>query len=145
MAEPMKYCETCGAKMVRYKHSLCKGIVNGLLRFAKFGPHPQRLCDKGKLAGGMTRNAADNFQKLKYFGIVVKAPPDGEAQHSGWWQITQRGWDFIRGTKAMPSFMWTYRGEVVDESTELVSIHEIKHDPYYLQWGDYVAESEGHP
>ena len=133
-------CPHCQANMVLYAHTLGRGVVNGLVKFAGLGPGAHKLCDRGRLANGMTRNQADNFQKLRYFKLVEKA---GQGEHSGIWRITKLGWDFIAGDARSPRKVWTYRGDFDHFEDDLVTIGDTKHEAFYLQFDDYVAESRG--
>ena len=132
-------CPHCGANMVLYPHTLGRGVVNALVRFAALGKGPQRPVEKGYLVNGMSYNQGSNFQKLGYFGLVAKVPPE----RSGVWEVTRWGWEFIAGELRVPRKVWTYRGVVDHFEDDLVRIADTKHEAFYMQFEDYVAESVG--
>jgi hypothetical protein len=43
---------------------------------------------------------------------------------SGYWRITQRGVDFVHGSLRVERWMMVYNDEVLEKSTEFVSIRE---------------------
>ena len=140
MKEEVRYCEACGGKLVRYWHRLTRGLVRALLNFAEFGPGEHKLLHKGNTKGRLTYSQTCNFQKLQYFDLVEKR---GEGPHSGLWAITELGWRFIAGAVRVPSSVCTFRADVVEVGDDYVGIRSVKHDPYFLKFDDYVAESEG--
>ena len=113
-------CSHCGAKTVRYRHNLSKGIVRGLIKLEQAGGGPINL---KKL--NLTRNEWDNFQKLKYWGLVRKAPSTEGATKSGIWEITSLGTMFVHGKSPVHKTVTTYRGEVVQIDGKLISIGDV--------------------
>lgn len=97
-------CFTCGAKTVKYKHGLNKGLVRALYKFfERNGPHVGEVS-----AVALTHNEAANFQKLRYWGLVDK--PTKEGEKGGLWYVTAMGIGFIFGHHSMPKYATTYRG-----------------------------------
>lgn len=119
-------CPHCGANMKIWKHSLTNGLVQILKKFAlaieKKGFNNIHLQNEAVL----TSNEYNNFQKLRYFGLVVKT--EGE---SGKWKITRNGLAFLNGKKAIPNKVYTFRNRIVDRSEELVFIDSVDKDPFY--------------
>lgn len=110
MVDPVSaiICETCGAKVVEYKHGLSKGLVRVLYIIAKY-----------RQAGGavpmadlkLTYSQRCNSQKLRYWYLIEKV---GDADSKGGnWRVTQRGADFLQGKISVPQFVWTFHGEQI--------------------------------
>ena len=97
-------CPTCGAKIVRYRHTMNRGLVEGLVALAEAGGEAS-LADLG-----LTRNQVDNFQKLRYWGLVEKVHRDDGTRVAGVWRVTHHGYRFLVGDR-VPRAVWTYRGE----------------------------------
>ena len=103
MSESEDVCQACGAKTVRYKHSLSKGLAGALASlYRKAGLHPCRISDIG-----LTHTQVANFQKLKYWGLAATMT---KRDNSGFWIVTVLGSQWLRGLKAVPKSVWTYRG-----------------------------------
>lgn len=130
-------CEHCGGKLVQYKQTLSRGLVNALVAFARKGRKAHHLSEVR-----FTYNQRNNFQKLRYWRMVRKAGIDRE--RSGYWEITRRGWEFLAEERAVPAYVRTFRAEVVAVSKRKVYVTDIPADPFYLKHGDYVAGSREH-
>ena len=103
-AAAKKTCFHCGASMNEYRHSLSKSLARALFKvWSKSGGKPINLKHVG-----LTRNEWDNFQKLRYFGLVKQI-----GSKTGVWQVTQYGEEFLFGEKRVPKTAVTYRGEFV--------------------------------
>ena len=99
-----KTCSHCGASMNEHRHSLSKSLARALFKvWSKAGGEPINLKHVG-----LTRNEWDNFQKLRYFGLVKQT-----GNKTGVWQVTQYGEEFLFGEKRVPKTAVSYRGEFV--------------------------------
>lgn len=106
-------CPCCGRKIVEYKHKLNSVLIRGLTAL--------------EMAGGMATlkelsldvSAHNNFQKLKYFGLVDKV--DG----SFIYKITDLGRIFLAGKFSVPSEVYTVDGNVVRVGPENIYIMDI--------------------
>jgi len=96
-------CPTCRAKIVRYRHTMNRGLVEGLVALAEAGGEAS-LADLG-----LTRNQVDNFQKLRYWGLVEKVHRDDGTRVAGVWRVTRAGYRFLVGD-CVSRVVWTYRG-----------------------------------
>ena len=113
-----KFCECCGAKLVKYKHSLSKSLLRCLyipsaLGYKSFNP--------GEL--DMNYNQRANFQKLQYWGLVERC--DQDKAKGGDWRITEKGWFFLRGEIKVHKIAWTFRGKLERYDGEEVSVMEV--------------------
>lgn len=98
-------CEYCGAKMVEYRHTLSKSLLRPLVRFSRLGKGYHSPSKQEK----MTHSQLANWQKLRYWGLIAKAPD--ETGKGGYWEITELGWGFLRGEYRVQKYAWTYRGD----------------------------------
>lgn len=112
-------CKCCGAKIVQYRHTLSPILIVGLRALEKAGGGPINIKDLN-----LERTAWDNFQKLKYFGLVKKA--DESMTKGGTWIITNLGKNFLNGNISVPKSIWTYRGNISKQSEISITIDQVK-------------------
>jgi hypothetical protein len=130
-------CPHCGAKMVEYRHSMTIPLVTGLRAILRSGGGPINIKELH-----LTRNQWDNFQKLRYWGLVFQVEIDGQRK-KGVWQITKEGIGFLFNESQVPKRVWTYRGETVRVSNlEMVRITQIV--DWYEKREDYNLHSRPH-
>lgn len=129
-------CPTCGATMVEYRHSLNVGLVTGLAALHSSGGGPINLGDLG-----LTRSQWDNFQKLRYWGLVAPSY-DGDVRRRGVWQITEKGRLFVTGVTVIQRVARTYRGRTVGYEGALVRVDYV--DKRYKLREEYVADATPH-
>jgi hypothetical protein len=130
-------CEHCGAKVVEYRHTLNRPLADALHRLYMAG-------DQVNLSElRLTRNQWNNFQKLRYWGLVEKGKrPDG-SHIAGEWFVTLRGRDFIEGRCSIHRWAWTYRGKVVKYEGNDVFFNSLS-DENYLKRTDYASTAVAH-
>ena len=132
-----KVCEHCGARMMEHRHVLSTPLVRALRKIAAFtnAVNLQAL--------NLSRNEWDNFQKLRYWGLVEKARrPDGTRMR-GYWYLTNKGRRFLAGQEVVPGVVWTYRGDFVRHEAGHVSVFDLLPEDYRTQ-EDYAREAEPH-
>ncbi len=122
-----KTCDHCGAKMVEYKHSINSGLAIALSRLYKHG-QPAKLKELD-----LTINQFTNFQKLEYWGLVKK-------NDQNLWEATRQAERFFLGFP-IPRSVWSYRGEWVRSSDEIITIGELRIE--YRKKIDYVKDAVG--
>ena len=122
---PTDLCPCCSAKLVTYRHSLNKALVVGLRRLALAGGK----ANLGEL--GLTRNQWDNFQKLRYFGLVEKV-----TGQKGCWRVTAKGHDWLSGRVKVHKTAITFKGETVGLDGDHVQPGEV--DDEYQQREHYA-------
>jgi hypothetical protein len=75
----------------------------------------------------LTVNQFSNFTKLRFHALVAKVD-----DKPGYWLITARGGQFLRGEIAVPLRVKTFRNKVLEHSKELIHILELKGKiPYF--------------
>jgi len=137
MNDKLKFCDCCGAKIVEYKHTFNKALATGLCKLYESGGGPINLKDLS-----LTRNQWDNFQKLRYWGLVRKYYREDGTRADGVWEITEKGLEFIFGISVTKS-VWTYRGEPVRFEGDTCYFSDL-HDPVYERRESYAINSIPH-
>lgn len=71
---------------------------------------------------------SNQLSTLRWWGLVERQlpEPDDTNKHSGMWRMTLRGMDFVDNLVLVPKKVFTYNGEVVKVSDELVSFESCK-------------------
>ena len=108
------YCPECGQKIVDYKHNINRTLISCLWHLHNAGGLAR--LDKLKL----DNTQFTNFQKLRYFHLVVATGKHSE------WQITRLGTEFLQGRKRIPRFVITRNAATKLVSDELVYVYEVK-------------------
>ena len=109
----VKVCECCGHKSTVYSHNLNATLASALKKivYAYYSEIPiyRRPLNLQKDLD-LTKNEYNNFQKLQYFGAVLKV--------SGGWFPTLYGIAFIFNNYRLPKKVKTLNGEVLPYSHE---------------------------
>jgi hypothetical protein len=123
----METCKCCGQKIrPPHRHNLTRGLVDTLIRFAKL------LEEKGVnnlhlLTAGFSISQTNNFQKLRYFGLVAKG------KETGYWVLTKRGQEFLNGEVAVSKWVETKDNLITERSVSNVFFKEAKKSKEYWQ------------
>lgn len=135
MTNKKTYCTHCGQPTSRNKHSIARMLSNILMAVRHFQV-PFHLQKDTSL----TKNQYNNFQKLKYWGLVAK-----DGCPTGHWYITLCGKRFISGEITIPKWVKTFNNRVVEESKEYVSVHDCqKLSTTYKQAKEYIEDRDSH-
>lgn len=121
-----KLCPHCGAKMKEWKHALTPGLISIFLEFAKAvknkGINEIHLQNEVSLS----KNGYNNFQKLRYFGLVAKVKDENDQPKAGYWLLTRLGIQFLKGMSPAPKWVMTFRNRITEKSEELVFIDDVQ-------------------
>ena len=132
----MKYCEHCGASMVKYRHVMNLGYVNSLWRLALAGGVD---CDVAKI--GLDNVEYSAFAKMRLWGLITPTPGDaGPKKKGGFWSLSDKGWAFLRGELDVPRYVRSYRAKWIEDSKELINIRDVADGWWYK--ADHVAAAE---
>ena len=71
-------------------------------------------------------NLYNNFQKLRYHALIFKLK-------RGTWGITSHGWEFLKGTKDLPKFVWIDGNKIQAHSQELVNVRDLNYGEPVIQ------------
>lgn len=133
-------CPHCGASMMIHKQTLSKGLVKSLIKLKqavfKFNRNSIHLDEIG-----LNQNQFNNFQKLRYFGLVAKyQDPDTKKNVAGYWLLTKRGNLFLKNELAVPCSVYTFRNKIVDRDKIKLMVSEIvlsAEIPYWQERADF--------
>lgn len=118
-----KICPHCGASLKQYWHSLTPGLVNILVKciraVKKKGVNSFHWQDDL----GLIKNEGHNFYKLRFHALIAHA--DVKNKKSGYWLITDRGGQFLRGEIFVPKKVLTYRNRVIGHHQKQIHIKAL--------------------
>ena len=117
-------CPHCGAQMKEYSQSLTPGLVSCLIKAIQVVHARKENKFHAERDLNLSRIAYSNFPKLRFHGLVAHF--DEETPRSGYWLITARGGQFLRGEIAIPRQVKTFRNRVIGHSEDLVRIGEFR-------------------
>jgi len=118
-------CPYCGASLKEYWQRLTPLLVNGLVKMKQkiINKNENRIHLQNDL--NLSKSEYNNFQKLRFHGLIAHCKNEDGSRDSGYWLITKRGNDFLRGLLAIPSRVRTFRNHVVDHESRLVYIKDV--------------------
>lgn len=64
-------------------------------------------------------NSYNNWQKLRYHGLIAKTDKRGE------WLITKNGWAFLRGDISLPSYVVIGDNRITEHSDERIDASDL--------------------
>jgi hypothetical protein len=147
--EPL-YCECCGAKLLGRWESVSKGLVKSLVKLKEQviktntnSVHLKHLT--------LSKSEYNNFQKLRYHGLVARVKNQSGEIETGYWLLTKRGNLFLNNTLSIPKKVLIFRNSIVDRSLEATKVKDVlvNEEPYWFekhdlefQWID-VLDVEG--
>lgn len=144
MNEKDKKCPCCGASMVPNRQGLTKGLVNILIKFRRAmleSENPEKNRIHVRTEVGFTKNEYNNFQKLRYFGLVAKCRKESGERDSGYWLLTRNGNRFVKGEIKMPKYVLTFRNKIIEKSEERIDILDaIQSEEYPYFQTDFKTE-----
>lgn len=117
-------CECCGQTVSPRRERVSKGIVKTLYKMAvvintiglnKVHPRNDLL---------LTKSEYNNFQKLRYHGLIAKYKIAGEII-PGYWLITFKGYNFLNEATATASYVEVLNNRVVGYSDNFVTYSEV--------------------
>jgi hypothetical protein len=131
------HCPYCNAAIKKYWHRLTPLLVNTLVKFRSAVVRKNR--NQIHVPDELELNTTEynNFQKLRFHGLVAKFKEDGERK-SGFWLLTKRGALFLKGELAVPIRVQTFRNEVVDHDEHKVYVSDVIQSTPYLETIDSI-------
>jgi len=129
-------CPHCNASMIVHKERVSKGLVRSLIKLKQ----AVLKLDRNKIhldEIGMNQKEYNNFQKLRYHGLVAKfVDPDTKKNVSGYWLLTRRGNQFLKNTLAVPGAVYTFRNKIIDKDVIKFTIAEILENNDVPTWDE---------
>lgn len=120
-----KICEHCGQR-IRDAHNetLNKMLLTGLQRAARIVMDTKvNDVDLHDLVDDY--NVYNNFQKLRYFGLVHHVTDKEGRKMRGHWLITRNGWAFLRGEKEVHKWVKIRDNHILERSPELIGVKDV--------------------
>lgn len=127
-------CPHCGASMRKNWYELTAGHVNALIKIHA------RVIEKGENKVSvpkevpMTKVEYTVYQKLHFHALIAKVRENGRTK-KGWYLITRRGADFLRGNIQIPDAVQSFRDHITAYSDNYVTVTDVLQSTPY--WGDY--------
>lgn len=119
-------CEHCGAQSYSYWHPITSGLVNALVKFrraviAKGDNSVHTRKDMDGTPNELEKSEYANWTMLRYHGLVAKDKGAGR----GYWLLTHRGAEFLKGNLAVPARVKVLNNHIVDRDQQYVSIRDV--------------------
>lgn len=130
---PPHVCHECGAKLVEYRFTFNRGLAVFLSRLFN-ADRPTRTDDLG-----LTYAQRTNSQKLRYWNLAEPVVNPTTERRRGWWQITEKGKQFVRGAIKIPRHAITKRNVVQRLEGEEIAFSEFAEG--YEVRGDYADQA----
>ena len=140
--EKASKCPHCGANMFIHGHRLSKGLVNSLVKFKEAVIKNQKNSVHLQTELALTKNQYNNFQKLRYHGLVAKCiDPETKERIGGYWLLTKRGNEFVKNLIELPHTVYTFRNRIVDKHPEKLRMSDILKDTDMPIWDtDFICD-----
>ena len=127
----VKYCEGCtncggcGQRIrLAHKETMNKKLLQGLKYAAKV-ISDTKVNDFDLHEMIEDYNVYNNFQKLRYFGLVHHVKDSKGRKVRGHWLITRNGWAFLRGELSIHKWVKVLDNRIQDRSPELINVREV--------------------
>lgn len=130
------HCPCCDRWAQAYWRTINKTMARGLLWLAKesysYDILLPVLVDITKGPKWLLRS--NQLASLRWWGLIQKGPNDDpKKKSSGKWALTRLGSQFVRGKASVPRRVCTLFGDVVDQSDDTITIHDIEHHFDYTE------------
>lgn len=66
----------------------------------------------------------NNFQKLRYHGLIHHVRKNGQIVR-GRWLITRNGWAFLRGEIQLPKYVFVANNEITGRADQTISVRDV--------------------
>lgn len=117
-------CPCCGQLVKVYRRKLTSSMARALIAMYSYqatGPweavHVTNF-DLPAFRGG-------DWAKTRLWGLSEEIPnKDTKKRTSGYWRLTEKGRQFVRGEISIPSHKIIYNGKMIGESEEKISIKQ---------------------
>ena len=120
-----KTCEKCGSALIPRTERLSKGLVITLIKFVEAiklkGINEIHLQSEIELS----KNEYNNFQKLRYHGLVHHAKLPSGDRKPGYWIMTLNGGRFLRNEIMISKDIVVMNNSIVDRGAETVKINDF--------------------
>lgn len=133
-------CPHCGAKLMARWERVSDLLARTLVYMHDTVVRTKRNSIHVSTELSLTSTQYNNFQKLRFHGLIAKVKENGELK-SGYWLVTRRGHDFVMGTLAIPVKVKVFRNRVIDHDKQLVYMSDVtKCKPFLDKMPDFKYE-----
>lgn len=105
-------CEHCGQLVKLYRRQIHSLAAESLIRLhRKTIAHPGlEFFHIGEFFKSTTKGMGGDFAKLRYWGLIemLASNPDEDKRTSGYWKITVKGRQFVKGKISIPKSVFLY-------------------------------------
>jgi hypothetical protein len=120
-----EFCNSCGQQIrLAHKETLNKKLLQGLQRAAEIVIDTQSN-DVDLHSFIDDYNIYNNFQKLRYFGLVHHVRDYKGHKVRGHWLITRNGWAFLRGELEVHKWVKVLDNQIRERSQELIDVRQV--------------------
>jgi hypothetical protein len=121
----MKTCPNCGQKVREaHKETLNKHKLSILQIAASYVVNTNVNDFSLDDLSGNTNNY-NNWQKLRYHGLIHHVRNSRGLVKRGHWLITRNGWAFLRGELDLPKWVLVRDNTIVDRSGRLINVKDV--------------------
>lgn len=126
----MELCEHCGAKLKKYIYPILPVQVHALEKFYNAVIEKNENCvhlqtDMDGTKNELGRSERSNWTMLRFHGLVAKYKQKDGSQLRGYWLLTRRGSEFLKGELSIPRSVEVYRNKVIGHSEDMVGVHDV--------------------
>jgi hypothetical protein len=118
-------CHSCGQEIKQaHKETLNKKLLTGL-QLAAQKVIATNANDVNLHDFVDDYNIYNNFQKLRYFGLIHYYRDRSGRRVRGHWLITKNGWSFLRGELDVHKWVKVRENHIVEYSPELINVRDV--------------------
>jgi len=115
-----EFCPHCGQSIMKHEHTFSMSLAKMILLVSeKFEASEPFHLQKDFF---LTKNQYNNFQKLKYWGLISKAYKNGKRE-GGYWVLTDQVGYLLRGG-ALARSVITFNNTTIGWSPETITLKE---------------------
>lgn len=113
----IQYCEACSQKMMVYRRSVRKNMIQGLIILVDGVP-------RKTVELGLSPGARSDFTTLRFFGLIYRDLHKDRFK----WMITQQGKLFLQGKTSIPKYAYIFNNYAKRYSEERIWITDVYHE-----------------
>lgn len=115
-------CPCCGQRAQMYRRKINAGMAKSLIHiYRTAGPPHASNWVHVKLIGAASREEG----KLAYWGLLEEQRASGmHGGRAGYWRLTSKGYEFIKGLLTIPKYALVYNGRVFGFEGGMVNIKD---------------------
>jgi hypothetical protein len=118
-------CEHCGQELKQARRETLNKHELSILQTAAHHVAETNVNDfqLDDLSGSV--NHYNNWQKLRYHGLVHHVRDSRGQTKRGHWLITRNGWAFLRGELDLPKWVTVKENAIVQRSGRLINVRDV--------------------